>query len=141
MTALCPPQHLALKSLKASKSERLTLRSKGRCAIKPRSVSELELEALAKSRFTIEDYFMSIVCKQWVELRELPGSENSEIFYIRLHNIERISFIEASSHEIKILIYALGEKYLYTTVETLQEAQLASKGLMQDIENAKSKTQ
>lgn len=81
---------------------------------------------------------MSIICNQWIQLRELPGSENSEMSYVRLKDIERISFVENSPHEIRIFISALGEKYLYTIVETLQEAQLTSKGIMQDIENSKA---
>jgi hypothetical protein len=82
---------------------------------------------------------LSIICKQWIELRELPDSENSEVSYIRLQDIERVSFAESSSHEIRIFVSALGAKYLYAVVETLQEAQSASKGLIEDIENSKSR--
>lgn len=81
---------------------------------------------------------MSILSKRWVELRELPDAENSEVSYIRLQDIERVSFVEASPHEIRIFASALGEKYLYNVVETLQEATMASNGLIEDIERSKA---
>ncbi|MFA5016099.1 MAG: hypothetical protein WC504_01005 [Methylobacter sp.] len=80
---------------------------------------------------------MNIISKNWVELRELPDSENAEISYIRLQDIERVFFIEDSPYQITIFVSALGEKFLYNRVETMQEAVLASKALIQDIENSK----
>jgi len=81
---------------------------------------------------------MSIIFKKWIELREFSDSENSEISYVRLQDIERISFTDNSPHDIRIFISALGEKYLYDAVETLQEAQMAAKEIIQDIENSRS---
>jgi hypothetical protein len=81
---------------------------------------------------------MSIICKRWVELRELPGSEHSEMFYIKLQDIERISFIEISPHEIQIRVFALGEQYHYNIVETMREAQSNAKALIEDIESSKN---
>ena len=57
---------------------------------------------------------------------------------IRLENIERITFVESSPKEFGIFISALGSKYLYIIVETLQEAERLCRGLIQDIENIKS---
>ena len=73
-----------------------------------------------------------------MELRELPDAESSEMSYIRLQDIERVSFVEISPHEIRIFVSALGEKYFYTTVETQREAESTSKGLIEDIERSKA---
>jgi len=73
---------------------------------------------------------------QWIELRALPGVDVSEISYIRYNDIERISLVEHSQNEIVIYISALGGKYLYTTVETLKEAQEIAKGIMQDLDSS-----
>ncbi|MGR8978819.1 MAG: hypothetical protein ACU84H_01830 [Gammaproteobacteria bacterium] len=81
---------------------------------------------------------MSIINKRWVELRELPDAEKAEMSYIRLQNIERISFVEASKHEFRIFVSAFGEKYLYNIVETLEEAKSVSKMLIDEIEKSKA---
>ena len=80
---------------------------------------------------------MSIVNKHWMELREVPG-DDTRMSYVRLHDIERISFMETGEHEYPIYIHVLGEEYLYNIVETLQEAQSAAKGIIEDIERSKS---
>ncbi len=73
---------------------------------------------------------------RWVKLHELPDSENAEVSYIRLKDIERVFLVENSPHEITIFISALGEKFLYNIVETMQEAVLVSKDLIEDIEKS-----
>ena len=80
---------------------------------------------------------LRVICKKWVDLRELPDIERSEASYIRLQDIERISFIENESEGTHtIFVSAWGEKYLYSVVDTFEDAELAVKGLIQDIENS-----
>ena len=71
-------------------------------------------------------------------MRELRGTENSEMSYIRLQDIERVFFVENSPHEITIFVSALGEKFIYIVVETMQEAISSSKSLVEEIENSKT---
>lgn len=77
---------------------------------------------------------MSIICKKWVELRELPDIEKSEISYIRLHDISRVSIIENEDETHSVFVSTVDDKYLYSVVDTLQEAKLAAKGLIHDVE-------
>jgi len=86
--------------------------------------------------FQLGEVALKNLNKRWVELRELPDSENSEMSYIRLKDIDRVYFVENSPHEIRIFVSALGEKFLYNIVETMQEAEMASNGLIEDIEKS-----
>lgn len=79
---------------------------------------------------------MSVISEHWIELREVPDDE-SRLSYVRLQDIERISLMEAKKNEFPIYILVLGEEYSYTTVETLHEAQLIVKGIIEDIERSK----
>ena len=77
---------------------------------------------------------MSIICKNWIKLRELPDVENSEISYIRLQNISRVSIIENKNKTHSVFVFTVDDKYLYSIVDTLQEAELTARGLIHDIE-------
>jgi hypothetical protein len=80
---------------------------------------------------------LSVTLRNWIEVRELPGDEKAEVSYVRHQDIERVFFVENSPNEIHVFISALGEKFLYNTVETMREAELNSKGLIDDIERSK----
>ena len=75
-----------------------------------------------------------IICKKWIELRELPDIEKNEISYIRLKDISRISIIENEDGTHSVFVSALDGKYLHSVVDTLREAELAAKGLIHDVE-------
>lgn len=81
---------------------------------------------------------MSVTEKQWLDVRESLDAAQPELSYIRLQDIERISIVEESASAIRIYVNALGNRFLFAVVETIQEAESTCKGLIRDIERSKS---
>jgi len=78
---------------------------------------------------------MPVSIKHWVELRELPSSQKSEISILRSKNIERVSMIESRSDEFHVLVHALQQTFLHSTHETMNEAQTTLIALVRSLED------
>lgn len=66
---------------------------------------------------------MVVSIKNWVELREAPGEQNSELSFVHYNHIKRVSMVEASGGEFHVLVHALNQKFLHSTHETQREAE------------------
>lgn len=66
---------------------------------------------------------MALSIKNWIELREPPSYENSEISFVRYKHVERVSMVEGGESEFHVLVHALSQTFLYSTYETMHEAE------------------
>lgn len=66
---------------------------------------------------------MAVSIKNWLELREPPSSENSEMSFVRYKHVERVSMLEGGESVFHVLVHALNQTFLYSTHETMREAE------------------
>lgn len=79
---------------------------------------------------------MSIFNGQWIDVSHI---DSKGLSYIRLQDIERVSLTRQESAEKdvhRITVFALGHEYLYTTKNSLGEAENASMEVLRCIEIA-----
>jgi hypothetical protein len=74
---------------------------------------------------------MRIIENKWVELRELPSESASKTTFVKLSDIETISFIEDDSGQIEIHASTRNSAYLLSRVDTLSEAQNQTKSFIE----------
>ena len=75
---------------------------------------------------------MRIIENQWVELRERPSEPASKTTFVKLSDIETISFIEDGEGQIEIHASTKNTTYLLSRVDTLSEAQNQSKSFIEN---------
>jgi hypothetical protein len=76
---------------------------------------------------------MSKRISKWTNVREFPSDQKSEDSYIRNDSIQRVSIIENDDQTVSVLVHTLDQTYLFTTVETYQEAKNHLESIVQEM--------